>query len=940
MAVDLDKLAGPDGGQDSRRLAKHWMNQIDQQRDNSEIKRWYKRGDTIEKRYRDERNRVDEEGQRRYNSLWSNTEILRPALYGRTPLPIVERRFKDRDPVGRNAAGMLERALRNEIEINGFHMALLQAVDDYLLPGRGTVWVRYEPEIEEGVSLPPETETDMRDSSGRIDLQQQNSFAGTDTSEPRDRTPDEIRRSRPSLDEDGKPPMPPEQDAEEVKLRTTGDRVVRESVPVDYLPWQDFYTLPTRARTWAEVTVCAKRIYMSRDQMRRRFGKKIADRIPLIKDDRGQRVQYTTPMQALEDDKGQIFEIWNRADTTVYWVAHGYEFLCDRKEDPLRLENFFPCPRPLYANPTNTTLVPVPDYIQYQDQAIQIDELTQRIAMLTRACKIAGVYNAAAKSMARLFNESVENELIPVEDWAAFGKEGGGIEGNWSLMPVQEIIAVINELIQARQKVMEDMDRLTGISDIMRGTSDARETLGGVRLKHNTTGTRLTSRQNEIARFARDTVRLMANVMAEHFSPQSLIEASGALYEEGLGPKDMPDLTALQGGGTSLPSPTQAAPPLPPQQQPPTPGQPPLPTPQAAPGAPPAGAGPPLPGSAQLPPPPQPQQGGAGPLGPQGVPPPQPPQMGAPAATPGPMGGMPSPMPPPMQGQVLPPIDPKLQAQFDALKRIADAIQLLRDEKLRGFRIDIEVDSTIFPDAAQEKQDRTEFIAATTKFLQESMLMGQQLPEAVPLLGKLLQFGVRGYKVGRDLEAAIEDFCDQAPQIIQQKMQQASQQPNPEMLKAQAAMEKTKGQMQIAREKHQAGMQKVQADAGVMQMKTQAEQQKGQAEVQHEQLQQQGEQAQAQAEVESKQMDIQIKKIEQQMQMMQMMLEQMKLKMEMQMGQQEMAQDQQHMQHEQSMDQQHMVHEQNMAQHQAQQAERQAQQRLMQPTMPQRPGGM
>jgi len=934
---ELDKLAGRNGGLEGRRLAKHWMTQIDQLRDNSEYKRWAKRGDTIEKRYRDERNRVDEEGQRRYNSLWSNTEILRPALYGRQPLPVVERRFRDRDPIGRNAASMLERALRNEIEINGFHEAMLQAVDDYLLPGRGTLWIRYEPEIEEGTSLPPEVQTDMRDTYGRLNADEQNEVTGTDTSPPGERR----KRDRLHLNE------PEEPSAEEEKLRETGDRIVRESVPIDYVPWQDFFTLPIRCRVWKEVTTVAKRHYMSRDQMRRRFGKEIADKIPLIKDDRGQRVQYTTPLQALDDDKGQVFEVWNRLDTTVYWVGHGYEYLMDREEDPLKLENFFPCPRPLYANPTNTTLVPVPDYIQYQDQAIQIDELTQRIAMLTRACKIAGVYNAAAKAMSRLFNESVENELIPVDDWAAFGKEGGGIEGNWSLMPVQEIIAVVNELIQARQKVMEDMDRLTGISDIMRGTSDARETLGGVRLKHNTTGTRLTSRQNEIARFARDTVRLMADVMAKHFSPQSLIEASGALYEEGLGPKDMPSLTALQGPQATLPPPPQQAQ----GQAQPMPGAPPNPSPvQAAPGTPPGSPGPAAPSAAGQPPP-MAQGGNVVPFRPQGAPPPQP-QMGAPAGAASPMAGMPA----PMQGQILPPLPPELLAQFDAIKRISDAISLIRDEKLRGFRIDIEVDSTIFPDAAQEKQDRTEFITATTQFLETSMQMGQVFPEVVPLLGKMLQFGVRGYKVGRDLEAAIDDFVDQAPQMIQQKMQQAAQNPNPEQMKAQADMAKIKGNMQIQQLKHQGMMAKTKADAQAMQMKAQTDTQKAQAEVEHEKIQQAGEQQMAQAEIASKQMEIEIKKIEQQMQMMQMQIEQVKMHQQAALGQQKIqhenvrmqheqhqfdrqsAMDQQHMQHEQQMDERHMQHEQAMGQQQMVHEQQRAMQPQPKPAGPAKPG--
>ena len=126
--------------------------------------------------------------------------------------------------------------------------------------------------------------------------------------------------------------------------------------------------------------------------------------------------------------------------------------------------------------------MPVPDYIEYQDQAIQIDELTQRISMLAKACKVAGVYNAAAKDIMRLLDESVENELIPVDDWAAFA-EKGGVAGNISLLPLKEIIGCIEELQKIKQNTIVELDRLTGINDIMRGTTDARETLGGQRLK-------------------------------------------------------------------------------------------------------------------------------------------------------------------------------------------------------------------------------------------------------------------------------------------------------------------------------------------------------------------------------------------------------------------------------------------------------------------------
>src|SRR5262249_8425572 len=268
----------------------------------------------------------------------------------------------------------------------------------------------------------------------------------------------------------------------------------------------------------------AKRVYMTREQMKKRFGKQIGRAIPFQKDDKRTRRQEDSGQGHDVDEKAQIYEIWDRTTEEVVWIAEGYEYLCDRKDDPLQLEGFFPCPRPLYANATNNTLIPVPDFIQYQDQALQIDELTQRISMLAKACKVAGVYNAAAKGIQRLFNESVENELIPVDDWAAFA-EKGGVAGNLSFIPLKEIMGVIEELTKIKERAVAEMDRLTGIRDVMRGVADdQRESLGGKRLQANASGTRLQYRQDEIARFARETLKIMADIMCRHFSTQSLIE--------------------------------------------------------------------------------------------------------------------------------------------------------------------------------------------------------------------------------------------------------------------------------------------------------------------------------------------------------------------------------------------------------------------------------
>lgn len=507
----------------SRRLAVYWKGEIES--GDEENSRWHKRGSNIIKRFRDERDRSTEEGQKRVNTLWAWYSIMKPAIYGRSPNAVAERRFLDRDPVGRMSAMILERSLRFELESNGFHETMKRCVHDYLLPGRGQAWVRYEPTFGKlGPSMPAKASNDMRDAAGSL------------------------------IDEEG----------EEEKEEFLGEELERESAPVDYIHWKDFYVLPKRARTWSEVQAVAKKIYASQSECIEFFGEEIGDK---IKADStlsvAERMSGSSGaiFQDMNDRRRVIIEIWNKTDRKVYWVSTGFEFLCKMEDDPLELEGFFPCPEPLSAVMTNDTMIPVPFYMEWQDQAIQIDELTQRISMLSKATKVAGTYDASNRALRRLLDESVENELIPVENWSV-QKEKGGVEGGISFLPIKEVIEAMQVLIEVREKITEDLDRVTGISDVMRGTSDARETMGAQRLKSNSAGTRIDDQRGDVGRFARDVVRLVAEVISKHFQPQTLIQSSGILQEEGIG--DMmgaiggmgsPMMGGAMGGQPALPGP-------------------------------------------------------------------------------------------------------------------------------------------------------------------------------------------------------------------------------------------------------------------------------------------------------------------------------------------------------------------------------------------------
>lgn len=423
--------------------AEFWLDEIKRAEDS--FNSWFDRSKRVVDRYRDER--LDgTKFKRKFNILWSNVQVLKPALYGRMPKPEVSRRYKDQDPVGRLASTIQERMLEFEVEERpDFNAAMSGAVEDRLLPGRGVAWVRYE----------------LKEDTGY------------------------------------------------------------ECAPCDYVNWQDFLHNP--ARTWDEVWWVSRRVYMNRDEGVKRFGD-IFKTVP-IEQKKNTTADKEQPKDALKD-KAQVWEIWDKSSKSVCWIAKGFRFELDKRPDPLRLENFFPCPKPLFATTTTGSLIPVPDYCEYQDQAEELDVITQRISLLTKALKVRGVYNAEYKSIKRLLQETDDNDLIPVDSWAAFA-EKGGLKGAVDWMPIDVVAKVLEGLFIARDRCLNVIYQTIGLSDIMRGSSEKDETATAQKIKANFGSMRLRSTQQEVARFATELLRMKAEIQCRFYSPETMLRMAG-----------------------------------------------------------------------------------------------------------------------------------------------------------------------------------------------------------------------------------------------------------------------------------------------------------------------------------------------------------------------------------------------------------------------------
>jgi len=495
-----------------------------------------------------------------------------------------------------------------------------------------------------------------------------------------------------------------------------GEDVTYEQALCDYIDWRDFRH--GVARCWAEVPWVARRHYYQYDKIAERFGEEIADEdlYESLPEDIDESEDFSRNFK-----RAQVWEIWDKETKKVVWFCPRHEELLDEHDPVVDFRDFYPCPRPLYGTLTNDSLIPVPDYVEYQDQAQELDILTARISMLTKALRVAGVYDASAEGLQRLIEEEAENELIPIDNWPRLAG-AGGLKGSIDWLPIAEVATVLLQLYDVRERVKRDLAEITGLSDIMRGQADpgggGRVTAREQDIKVRFGSLRTRKRQKKIQRFFRDILRLKVEIAAEMFSPQTLLMMSS--YNEMVGAN---------------------------------------------------------------------------------------------------------------------------QNLFMA------AVRLIRQDPRRGFRIDVETDSTIAEDEEREKRDRIEFLKVVAPFMKEAIIAIKEMPRTAPVVTQMLMFVMRGFKAGRGLEATLEQTLPGLTQELQGQRDKGEQgEERAQQAELQIKMKSEQGKLQVDQARLQIEQAKLQMDSQQFQIEM---------ELKGRDLQQEGQIAQAKLDVERQKAGIQ-----------------------------------------------------------------------------------
>src|SRR5574343_1630304 len=577
-----------------------------------EMGKFWKAARLTIRRYIDDRDAT--EVQKRWiNAFFTNVGIMEASLYDQSPEASVSRRFLDMDDdVGRVAGNILERCINQDMDEADcdFDAVMRHAVFDRLVPGLGAAWLRLENEFQEiEGQLDPETQEPLK-------------------------------------------------------------KIANQEVAIDWVIYEDFIFSP--CRVWEERRWVARKVYMTRDQLVKRWGEEKGKQVPLTTQSSVQQnlPNGNTPSNMVLK-RGCVYEIWDRESRKVIWFAKGMDEILEERDDFLRLRGgrFEPCPKPMFANLTTSNCRPKPDFAILQDQYNELDEVNNRISLLIIACKVVGVYDRGAEGVQRMLTEGYDNTLIPVDNWAMFA-EKGGLKGQIDFLPLETIIAALNQLQSHREALKMQIDMLTGISDIVRGSTKASETLGAQELKAKYASVRIQRLQQDVNRFAEEILTIKGDIITQHFVPEQVVKMANV---QSMTPEDqqmvMPALELLMAPG--------------------------------------------------------------------------------------------------------------------------------ENEEL-CWRVDIQATSMAITDYAAVKNERSEFLNSVATFLQSSATVGQGAPQLIPLMLNMLQFGVAGFRVSKDIEGVFDRYIKEFEQEIEAK-KNAPPQPDPEKVKAQQKdkMEKKKTQQEL-----------------------------------------------------------------------------------------------------------------------------------------------
>lgn len=445
-----------------------WLQRIEREKKAHEVFR--RQGKEAERSYYD-RSRLENDALTQNLQVvplfWSSTNVLHAALFSRMPRADVRKRNVDvMDGAAKEISLLTERALTFVQDTTEYDHDAHQTVNDFLVSALGQAKIEMEVATAEVPVLNPIT-------------------------------------GEPIILGDG--PL-------------TQTKVVSRELRQRYIHWKNYHWEPTTA--WDQVTWMAYDHWMSKEELERQFDITLPDKA-------GQGSESSKLRAERYEQQFCVHEIWDKTTRTVIFICDAYDDVMETRKDPLGLANFFPSPRPMFANVEGEEVIPKPDFIFIQDMLKLVNLYAKRIKALTAQVKDWGYYDASFAELTKV-NQADDGTYFPISGLSERLSVAGANAGNVvSTQDNSKKVAVIMNLIDQFERQKALLWETIGISDITRGQTNPNETASAQRIKDQWANVRLAPKLNTISQFFRDCFRIMAEVISEKFEPEQIFQMTG-----------------------------------------------------------------------------------------------------------------------------------------------------------------------------------------------------------------------------------------------------------------------------------------------------------------------------------------------------------------------------------------------------------------------------
>lgn len=273
------------------------------------------------------------------------------------------------------------------------------------------------------------------------------------------------------------------------------------------------------ATSWAKVPWICFEHALSREAVLEQFGE------DGVKPENLKELPKQEDLDAGEKKKEEptydVHEVWIKSERKTVFLCDEFETKVLREvDDVLKIENFFPTPGLLALIQKAGSIEPTALYEYYKEQARELNQVTVRLSKVLSAIKVRGVYNTIlGKNMETILDQNDgENKLIASD--IPFGTDSNGFDKHIWTLPIDKLIIVAQQLYVGRQEILKVIYQITGIADIVRGSSAASETASAQQIKDKWSGVRLRRSQKLVANYARDMLRLVVDAASSVLKPE------------------------------------------------------------------------------------------------------------------------------------------------------------------------------------------------------------------------------------------------------------------------------------------------------------------------------------------------------------------------------------------------------------------------------------